>query len=294
MTTSLTRDLLRRVGFVSVLLLAGSAAMAQQPAAKPPVATPIDEKKDAKPAGQPAKEGEGPKLESSSMNGLVKMPVAATAAPREDAGWKPLHELLNARAKETAAKGDAKLLFIGDSITQGWLGEGKATWNSAFAKHGALNLGIGGDRTEHVLWRLRNGNLDGLDKPAAGQAPKVAVLMIGTNNSGTSEPVDTATGIALIVRELRARLPETKILLLAIFPREEKPGRARARNAKVNELIKPLGDGKHVFFLDIGASLTEADGTIDKKIMPDFLHLSPEGYARWAKAIEPALADLLK
>lgn len=279
------------------LLLTAGAASAQstgQPSAKPPVATPIDEKKDAKPAGQPAKEGEGPKLEASSMSGLVKMPPAATPVPREDAWWKQRHEGFNARVKEAAQKGDAQILFIGDSITQGWEGEGKAAWESAFAKHGAINLGIGGDRTEHVLWRLRNGNLEGLAKPAAGQAPKIAVVMIGTNNSGNTEPVDTATGIALIVRELRAQLPETKILLLAIFPREEKPGQLRAKNAKVNDLIKPLGDGKHVFFLDIGASLTEADGTLDKKIMPDFLHLSPEGYARWAQAIEPTLGELLK
>lgn len=281
---------------LALLLTAGvaSAQSTGQPSAKPPVATPIDEKKDAKPAGQPAKEGEGPKLEASSMSGLVKMPPAATPVPREDAWWKQRHEGFNARVKEAAQKGDAQILFIGDSITQGWEGEGKAAWESAFAKHGAINLGIGGDRTEHVLWRLRNGNLEGLAKPAAGQAPKIAVVMIGTNNSGNTEPVDTATGIALIVRELRAQLPETKILLLAIFPREEKPGQLRAKNAKVNDLIKPLGDGKHVFFLDIGASLTEADGTLDKKIMPDFLHLSPEGYARWAQAIEPTLGELLK
>lgn len=281
---------------LALLLTAGlaSAQSTGQPAAKPPVATPIDEKKDQKPAGQPAKDGEGPKLEASSMSGLVKMPAAATPSPREDAWWKQRHEGFNARVKEAAQKGDAQILFIGDSITQGWEGEGKAAWESSFAKHGAINLGIGGDRTEHVLWRLRNGNLEGLAKPAAGQAPKVAVVMIGTNNSGNTEPVDTATGIALIVRELRAQLPETKILLLAIFPREEKPGQLRAKNAKVNDLIKPLGDGKHVFFLDIGASLTEADGTLDKKIMPDFLHLSPEGYARWAQAIEPTLGELLK
>ena len=298
MTTSLTRDLFRRVGFVSVLLLAGSASQAQQqaqqPAAKPPVATPIDEKKDAKPAGQPAKEGEGPKLESSSMNGLVKMPAAATPVPRQDDWWKKRHEGFNARVKEAAQRGDAQILFIGDSITQGWEGEGKQAWADTFAKHGAINLGIGGDRTEHVLWRLRNGNLEGLAKPASGQAPKVAVLMIGTNNCANTEPVDTATGIAMIVRELRAQLPETKVLLLAIFPREEKPGALRAKNTKVNELVKPLGDGKHVFFLDIGPSFLEADGTLSKKIMPDALHLSPEGYQRWAKAIEPTLADLLK
>ena len=171
---------------LALLLTVGlaSAQSTGQPASKPPVATPVDEKKDAKPAGQPAKEGEGPKLEASSMSGLVKMPPAATPVPREDAWWKQRHEGFNARVKEAAQKGDAKLLFIGDSITQGWEGEGKAAWESTFAKH--------------------------------------------------------------------------------------------------------------VVFLDIGASLTEADGTLDKKIMPDFLHLSPEGYARWATAIEPTLGELLK
>ena len=285
---------------LALLLTAGlaSAQSTGQPASKPPVATPVDEKKDAKPAGQPAKEGEGPKLEASSMSGLVKMPPAATPVPREDAWWKQRHEGFNARVKEAAQKGDAKLLFIGDSITQGWEGEGKAAWESTFAKHGAINLGIGGDRTEHVLWRLRSGNLEGLAKPAAGQAPKVAVVMIGTNNSGNTEPVDTATGIALIVRELRAQLPETKILLLAIFPRatsNNKDAQAliTAKLNAINARISKLDDGgKTVKFMNIGKKFLAEDGSIPKEIMPDQLHLSPKGYRIWADAVTPALKEL--
>jgi lysophospholipase L1-like esterase len=249
---------------------------------------------------QPAKEAPkpaAPKAQAPKADApkeKPKTPSATEPVDRKDQWWQDRHASFNAKVKQAAEKGDAQVLFIGDSITQGWEGEGKDVWAANFAKFGAINLGIGGDRTEHVLWRMDHGNLDGLDKPKAGAAPKVAVIMIGTNNCANTEPTDTAAGITAIVGKVQAKVPGIKVLLLAIFPREEKPGTLRAKNSKVNEIVSKLDDGKHVFFMDIGANFTEKDGSLTKQIMPDFLHLSPEGYARWAKAIEPKLAELTK
>lgn len=199
-----------------------------------------------------------------------------------NAGFIRSHENFVKIAKE----GQAKLVFLGDSITAGWNGK-KAVWDRAFGKYQPANFGIGGDRTQHVLWRITNGELEGLK-------PKAVVLMIGTNNSG-SDPADgIARGITKIVETIRAKLPETQVLLLAIFPRGEKPNPAREKIKAVNQLIAKLDDGKSVHYLDIGDKFLQADGTISKDIMPDFLHLSEKGYEIWADAIGPKLAELMK
>jgi len=203
-------------------------------------------------------------------------------APR-GGGWTKRHEQINARA----ASGQVELLFIGDSITQGWEGAGRAAWDKFFGSRKAMNAGISGDRTQHVLWRLDNGTI-------AGLSPKVAVVMIGTNNAAANDPAHTAAGIEAIVARLREKLPDTKILLLAVFPRGATPDDVlRKKNQAVNEIIAKLHDGKHVFFLDIGPNFLTADGTLEKSIMPDLLHLSPRGYEIWAESIEPKLAELL-
>src|SRR4051812_41595863 len=132
---------------------------------------------------------------------------AVIPAPREG-NWMKRHESFNERVKQ----GNADLIFIGDSITQGWEGNGKNVWAEYYAKRNAVNLGIGGDRTQHVLWRLDHGNIDGIN-------PKLALLMIGTNNSGNNTSEQIADGIKAIVEKLRAKLPNTKVLILAIFPR---------------------------------------------------------------------------
>lgn len=224
----------------------------------------------------------------------VKLPPQPpdVAAPKlgpdgkPNAGFMKSHESFVAIAK----KGDTGLLFLGDSITAGWNGQ-KATWDKAFGAYKPANFGIGGDRTQHVLWRIENGELDGIH-------PKVAVLMIGTNNSA-SDPADgIARGITKIVETIRTKSPKTKILLLAVFPRGSKPdGKLNEQNDKlkqVNAIISKLDDGKHVFFLDIGGKFPVADGKIDKEVMPDFLHLSAKGYQIWADAISPKLAELMK
>ena len=197
--------------------------------------------------------------------------------------WTQMHEGFLKRAKE----GKIDLLFLGDSITQGW--GNNAVWQKSYGSLNAANFGIGGDTTENVLWRIQNGEIEGI-------SPKVIVLMIGTNNFGLHghQPDDVAKGVATIVQTLRKKLPASKILLLAIFPRDEKPGTdARNRIKKVNDQITALDDKKNVRFLDIGAKLANPDGTLSKEIMPDFLHLSEKGYQIWADAMDPLLKQLM-
>jgi lysophospholipase L1-like esterase len=194
------------------------------------------------------------------------------------------HEKINERVKQ----GNVDLIFIGDSITQAWEGNGKDVWAKHYDKRNAANLGIGGDRTQHVLWRLDHGNIDGI-------APKLAVLMIGTNNSnGTDNTAEEiGAGITAIVKKLREKLPQTKVLILGVFPRGPKPNPQREKNAKASEISSQLADDENVFYLDIGKEFLTDDGELTKEIMPDYLHLSPQGYEIWATAIEPKVAQLM-
>jgi lysophospholipase L1-like esterase len=190
---------------------------------------------------------------------------------------------------ERAKKGDIDVLFLGDSITQGWEGAGKDVWKMNFEPLKAANFGIGGDQTGHVLWRITEG------KELEGISPKVAVLMIGTNNMGGHSAEDIAGGIKAIVEELRKQKPDMKILLLGIFPRSPKAAdKVRDKIKDVNARIAKLDDGKSVFYLDIGEKFLDKDGALAPEIMPDYLHLSPQGYKIWADAITPTLEKLLK
>jgi len=211
---------------------------------------------------------------------------ADEAAPRPDGGWKDRQKVLNERAAQAGDK--AKLIFIGDSITQGWESDGKEVWAKYYAHRNAVNLGIGGDRTQHVLWRLENGNIDGLK-------PKAAVLMIGTNNSNFEDntPGQIADGIAAIVKKLRSSLPDTKILLLAIFPRSENYTAQRGKLAMINQVIRRQADDKNVFWVDFGHKFLRDDGTLPGELMPDYLHLSKKGYEIWAEAIEDHLSEII-
>jgi lysophospholipase L1-like esterase len=211
---------------------------------------------------------------------------ATDPVPRPDEGWKTRQKLLNQRAADGGRS--AEVIFIGDSITQGWEGEGKAVWERYYAPRKAINLGIGGDRTQHVLWRLDNGNLDGL-------APRAAVVMIGTNNSNGDDNsvAQIADGVAAIVAKLRAKLPQTKILLLGIFPRSENPSNQRGKLLQVNQILRRLADGQWVHWLDIGHLFVTEQGLIPRDLMPDYLHLSPKGYSLWADSIEEKLTSLM-
>jgi lysophospholipase L1-like esterase len=193
---------------------------------------------------------------------------------------------LNQRVKES--QGQAELVFLGDSITEGWEYGGKTLWAKYYAPRHALNLGIGSDHTQHVLWRLDHGNLEGLH-------PKVAVVLIGVNNipDTNNTPGMVLEGVTAVVQKLREKLPETKVLLLGIFPFREDFCAQRAKALEVNQALHKLEDGNSVFFLDLGHLFIQPDGRIAKRIMADFLHPSAEGYRLWAEGMEPTLARLL-
>jgi lysophospholipase L1-like esterase len=190
---------------------------------------------------------------------------------------------------EIAKKGKIDVVFLGDSITDGWRGSGKDVWKEQMEPLKAANFGIGGDRTQHVLWRIENGELE-------GYKPKAAVLMIGTNNLGANTDEEIAAGIKAIVEAIHKKQPKTKVLLLGIFPRGEQPtDKNRDRIKNINKIIAKLDDdGKTVRYLDIGDKFLEKDGTLSKEIMPDFLHLSKKGYEIEAHAIKPTLSELMK
>lgn len=204
--------------------------------------------------------------------------------------WRKRHELTSAAVR----RAKPQILFIGDSITHFFGGEqfdsyalrGQQTWGEFYAPRNAGNLGFGWDKTENVLWRLQHGAIDGI-------APKVVVMMIGTNNSGNCSAPDIAAGITAIVAELNKRLPQSKILLLGIFPRGEKPGPQRDKLAEVNQIIAKLDGTQNVRFLDIGSKFLTPEGLITKDVMPDFLHPNEKGYRIWAEAVEPTVKKLM-
>ena len=176
-----------------------------------------------------------------------------------------------------------RLIFDGDSITDGWQGGGREIWAQRYAKLGAFDFGISGDRTEHVLWRLAQGQVDGMH-------PKLIAIMIGTNNLGGCTSAQIADGVKAVVAEYQKRCPEAVILLQAIFPRAAKPtDPARAKIKAINDTISTLGDGKKVIYVDFGDKFLEADGVMSPEIMPDFLHPSAKGYKIWADAIQPVI-----
>ncbi|WP_425397636.1 family 16 glycoside hydrolase [Aeoliella sp.] len=224
-------------------------------------------------------------LASLCLPGSSQASDATTQPSPRDARWLKRHEAINEKAKQS--KWD--LVFIGDSITDGWDGGGKAVWQQFYEKRNVGNLGIGGDQTQHVVYRIENGNL-------AGQSPKLAVIMIGTNNLGRNRfgPADTIEGIQAVVDSVRKATPDTKILLLGVFPRGQAADDPfRAKIEEVNQSISELADWETIHYLDIGPVFLEDDDTLSKEIMPDFLHLSKEGYQRWADAIESKVAELM-
>ena len=222
--------------------------------------------------------------------------TAIKPVPR-DKNWEKRHDTFVGIAK----RGNVDLLFLGDSITDAWGGEGHGMggghkiFTSKFVPMKAANFGIGGDRTQHVLWRLQNGELDGIK-------PKVVQLMIGTNNSNGADNTaeEIAEGVKLIIEEIKKKSPSTKVLLLAVFPRNTGKDDAvkkiqKDKIDKVNSIISKLDDGgKSVKFLDIGSKFKDASGALPKDIMPDQLHLSEKGYEIWANAVESVITSMLK
>ena len=189
-----------------------------------------------------------------------------------------------------ASMGQAEFVLLGDSLVHNFEKRGARLWRLYYGRYKPLNLGFNSDMTQHALWRIQNGELDGI-------SPKVVVIMIGTNNGGLRRdpPHATAAGIRSIVEEIRVRLPTTRILLLGIFPRGKLPDHPlRQLNAQVNELLPSLADGDVVHYLDISEQFLDEKGTLQRDIMFDFLHPSVRGYQIWAEAINPTVYRLMR
>lgn len=214
----------------------------------------------------------------------VAASIATTPNPRLISyPWMSLSRWFTMHAEDVALAeaGESKLVFWGDSITEGWNGNGQAFWQKHFAPMGAVNFGIGGDMTQNLLWRLDNGSAGKLD-------PDRIVLLIGTNNYGFTQetPTQVAAGVNWVVFKLREEHPNAEILLMAVFPRNEEADHInRKKIIELNQLIQPLGNVNGITYLDIVKKFLLPDGTLSKELMPDFLHLSDKGYDIWGKAI---------
>ncbi len=219
--------------------------------------------------------------------------TALVPVPRDfPTNWMARHEGYVADAKQ----GGIDLLFLGDSITDGWRWDngGGKIWPEVYAPRHAANFGIGYDRIQNVLWRIENGELENL-------SPRVVVLLIGTNNAGSEDSgrprnltPEIIEGVSNLVRQIQVRLPRTKILLLGLFPRGEKSDPIRAQVKAVNAGLAGLNDGKRVVFRDLGRRFLEPDGTLSRNLFPDLLHPNARGYQIWADAMAATLSDMLK
>jgi len=217
-------------------------------------------------------------------------PCATTAAPRTReypwmsvARWKEMH----AEDLAVADKGEVDLLFLGDSITEGWPA---TVFNASFGEYRTANFGIGGDTTGNVLWRLQENRY-------AKLKPKAIVLLIGVNNFSFcgETPEQVFTGVRAVVEALRRQYPAARILLNAVLPTQEKPDAAKRQHVlALNKLVATLQDAPHVLVRDYGAVFLQADGAISKEVMPDFLHLSEKGYRLWSDAMLPDIKALMK
>ena len=213
---------------------------------------------------------------------------AVCPKPAEWTGWADGVKTRNAEAAKAA--GSVQLVFDGDSITAwfaGYSGPGNSgveIWKERYEKLGAFDFGIPGDFTQHLLWRLANGQMDGLH-------PKLVLLMIGTNNLGSNTNEDIADANKEIVQQYRKLCPDAVILLQGILPRGQYASDpVRARIKAINKNIATCADGKHVIFLDMGDKFLQPDGSISSEMMRDYLHPNESGYRIWADAIQPYIA----
>ena len=196
--------------------------------------------------------------------------------------WKKRFDAIS----EQARRGDAEVVFLGDSITHGW--KYAPQWRNRFGRYQALNAGISSDRVEHLLWRVRHGNLDQIK-------PKVAVILIGVNNLAVSTPAAITSGVQQIIREIHLRSPMTQVLLFGLFPTgKESDHPRRAKITAVNKHLAKLERRPAVEFVDIGTRFLESDGSLSQDVMPDYLHLSARGYSIWADALQPYLERAVK
>ncbi|MHC4983924.1 MAG: sialate O-acetylesterase [Planctomycetota bacterium] len=274
---------LRLLGEAGTAATQPASRAASQPAARPktlPASRPATE-----PASRPVAQS-ATRPTSQPAQPQPKNPAAA-AKPfnrylRRDI-WISLHR----RHKAIAKNRKPELVFLGDSITFTWAHQGKAAWREYYAKRKAANFGISADRTENVLWRVMNGNLQ-------VASPKLVVLLVGTNNlSGparrrcTGEQI--AGGVTAVVESLTEKCPQSHVLVMGVFPRANPAKEAAEMSEKIktaNAIVAKLDDGEFVHFRDVGEIFLDAEGKVDRKLMPDGLHLSGAGFEKWAQAIE--------
>lgn len=202
--------------------------------------------------------------------------------------WLKHHE----DRKRWCTEKEVDLLMVGDSIIFEWRRVGKTSWEESYGDRKAVNIASSGDTTYHMLWHFQNGGLDGMKN----HNPKLVIMMIGTNNRGIPELLghDTAYGILALLKEIHAKLTESKIVLMPIFPRGDTPeDKGRLRNAEINKIIQSYVDNKTVHWLDIGHVFLDDKGNLKRDLMPDGLHPNPEGYRVWAEAMEPTIVKFL-
>ena len=220
---------------------------------------------------------------------------ADVAAPFTDPDGK-MHAhfiALHAKFLKRRGLGPIGILFLGDSITQGWNLGGNLIWNDYYSRFDAANFGIAGDTTQGVLWRIEKGELDGIN-------PKVVVLLLGINNILTGYPAnDVMKGIEKVVQEIHGKLPHSKLLILGIFPigadpADPRTALARAKIKTVNHELAALDDGNKTRFLDIGDKFLDPNGKLSPEVMPDAVHPSAKGYKIWANAMSQLLNEMLK
>ncbi len=237
--------------------------------------------------------GDQPRAVDSPANSAL---IPATKLENDSYNWDERHATVLRMRKAI----DPEVVLIGDSITHFWGGEPKAphvngpqTWQATFGAYRTLNLGFGWDRIQNVLWRLDHGELDGIH-------PRVVVLHIGTNNTSDTEharkntPTEIVEGIHAIIQRVRAKAPEARIVLMKVFPREEKPDHPRRKQiGEINRLMDAFANVPGITLLDIGPKLLQADGTLPREVMPDFCHPNDRGYQAWADALSPVLTSIL-
>lgn len=204
--------------------------------------------------------------------------------PRPEAAWINLH---NSFVQNTLNNnGSIKVLFYGDSITAQWGSAGKPIFDQYYAPLGTANYGIGGDRTEHVLWRIKNGEV------TERLNPVLCVIKVGTNNIGTNDDTSIARGVEANVLELRQRLPNMKILLLGVLPRSNEA--LTIRTSTINSIIQRLDNGRTIRYLDLKDHFYRGGNNfVTEFYNADLVHLTVAGYAKWAQVMDPLFREML-
>lgn len=218
----------------------------------------------------------------SSVLGASQNPASA---PEIRNPWMDQHERIDARLK----RGPSEILFIGDSITYNWASNsrGKPVWDQYYGHLDVVNMGISGDKTENILWRLQHSSLEEVK-------PKVAVVLAGINNIHRDRPEQIAEGVEAIVNEILTRAPSCQVLLMGLFPRGYQASAPERPNIKaVNAMLKSLDARPRVVFLDISEEFLDQNGVYPRDMSPDALHPLAKGYEIWANAMNPILERML-